>query len=248
MVVRDEADRLPFALDHHRRLGVSTFVVIDNGSSDGTTQLLRDRDDVWLWSTDGSYLDACAGYAWAWVVLRQLACPGWWLFLDADEVFTYLPGDDLWLPDLCRALDDEGTGALPAILLDCYPTGAVSSAVCPPGCDPRTICPWFDGNWATRVDSGAPPRHWGGARHRMFPIDEGYLITKVPLVRWAPGVVVGPGAHFVAGAVPSTSRRAALLHFKFLAGFAGRARLEVAAPRRARRRVPVSGIQRRVPR
>ncbi len=198
LVVRDEVDRLECSLDHHRGLGVDEFVVIDNGSTDGSLDLLSGRDDVHLWSTTSRYRDGCAGYAWVSAVLATLDRPGWWLFLDADELLTY----PLHLPDLCAALDDEGAGALDAILVDCYAAASIGAGS------------WFDRDWQV------------GARQRVFPVEGGYLLTKVPLVRWHPEVVIEPGAHGASGVVKS-ARRAALLHFKLFGDVGGRSRREI---------------------
>ena len=49
LMVRDEADVLPAWLDHHVAQGFDVFVITDNGSVDGTTELLTAfaaRDDV----------------------------------------------------------------------------------------------------------------------------------------------------------------------------------------------------------
>ncbi|QCR43889.1 glycosyltransferase [Curtobacterium sp. SGAir0471] len=49
LMVRDEADILPAWLDHHVAQGFDVFVITDNGSVDGTTELLTafaERDDV----------------------------------------------------------------------------------------------------------------------------------------------------------------------------------------------------------
>src|SRR6185295_6832777 len=47
--VRNEADRLPFFLQHYRRLGAARFLFVDNDSSDGTAALLLREPDVHLW-------------------------------------------------------------------------------------------------------------------------------------------------------------------------------------------------------
>ncbi len=101
LVVRDEVDRMTFTLDYYRSLGVEAFVVIDNASADGTVDLLQRRTDVQLWRTSASYRSGCAGYAWVDAVLAAVDRRGWWMFVDADELFTYPPGDDLCVPDLC---------------------------------------------------------------------------------------------------------------------------------------------------
>src|SRR5262249_15628935 len=40
IAVRNERLRLPYLLEHHRRLGATRFLVIDNGSDDGSVELL----------------------------------------------------------------------------------------------------------------------------------------------------------------------------------------------------------------
>ena len=46
MVVRNESLRLPSTLAHYRQLGVDRFLVIDNGSDDGTLEFLRGQPDT----------------------------------------------------------------------------------------------------------------------------------------------------------------------------------------------------------
>ena len=54
MVVRDEALRLPTS-STHRTLGVDRFYVVDNGSTDGTLELLLDPPDCYLFRTDDPF-------------------------------------------------------------------------------------------------------------------------------------------------------------------------------------------------
>ena len=44
-IVKDEMFYLPSFLDHHRRLGVDQFVILDDQSSDGTRELLAAQPD-----------------------------------------------------------------------------------------------------------------------------------------------------------------------------------------------------------
>ena len=68
--VRNEAVRLPFFLDHYRKLGVVHFLIVDNGSDDGTLELLRQSEDVSIWQTTASYKRARFGVDW----LNGLLC------------------------------------------------------------------------------------------------------------------------------------------------------------------------------
>lgn len=49
-VIRDEGHRLAFFLQYYRDLGFEHFICIDNGSTDGTAELLSSFDDVSLLS------------------------------------------------------------------------------------------------------------------------------------------------------------------------------------------------------
>jgi hypothetical protein len=50
-VVRNEALRLPATLRHHCAIGVQRFFVLDNGSTDGTLDLLANEPDVDVFAT-----------------------------------------------------------------------------------------------------------------------------------------------------------------------------------------------------
>jgi glycosyltransferase involved in cell wall biosynthesis len=189
MVVRNEAERLPFFLDHHRRLGVTQFLIVDNASTDGTADLLRDQPDVSLWSTAASYKRSRFGVDWQnWLLLRH-GRRRWCLTLDADELLIYPHWETRPLPALTRWLDDHGMDSLGAMMLDLYPEGRLSQHEYRPGDDPLTHLRWFDaGNYSVQVQ----PRLrnlWiqGGARARVFFAQDprrAPTLNKVPLVRW----------------------------------------------------------------
>ena len=49
VTVRNERVRLPYFLEYYRKLGVDHFVVIDNGSDDGSREYLAAQPDLSLW-------------------------------------------------------------------------------------------------------------------------------------------------------------------------------------------------------
>ena len=49
IVLRNEKVRLPFFLKYYRALGIKHFFIVDNGSTDGSTQYLAAQSDVSLW-------------------------------------------------------------------------------------------------------------------------------------------------------------------------------------------------------
>jgi len=189
MVVRDEAMRLPHFLDHHRRLGVDHFLIVDNGSSDGTLALLRDQPDVSLWQTGGSYKASRFGLDWQnWLLLRY-GRRHWCLTLDADELLVYPYHETRPLPALVRWLESQGRDSFGALMLDMYPEGPLSAQAYRPGEDPVGLLRWFDsGNYSVQVQ----PRMrnlWiqGGPRARVFFGQDprrAPTLNKIPLVKW----------------------------------------------------------------
>ncbi|WP_101066863.1 glycosyltransferase family 2 protein [Roseovarius salinarum] len=187
--VRNEAIRLPYFLDHYRRLGVDHFLFVDNGSDDGTAAYLAQQPDVSLWSTPHSYKLSRFGLDWlTWLQMRH-AHGHWCLTLDADEILVYPYHDTRPLPALTEWLERAGAESFGALMLDMYPKGPVRSQVYDAGRDPFEILCWFDsGNYTiTRQE-----KHWnlwvqGGPRARLFFADRprrAPTMNKVPLVRW----------------------------------------------------------------
>ena len=88
-VLRNERIRLPYFLRYYRDLGVKHFLIIDNGSDDGSRDYLAAQKDVSLWATTASYRAARYGVDWInWLLMRH-AIRHWILTVDVDEFFVY---------------------------------------------------------------------------------------------------------------------------------------------------------------
>jgi len=189
MTVRNEAVRLPHFLAHHRKLGVSHFLIVDNASSDGTAQYLAAQPDVSLWSTPHSYKLARFGLDWLTYLLARHGHGHWCLTLDADEVLIYPYWESRDLRALTGRLDAEGREMMGAIMLDMYPEGQLDAAIYRPGDDPFATLGWYDsGNYSVQVQPKMR-NLWiqGGVRARMFfPQDprRAPTLNKIPLVKW----------------------------------------------------------------
>lgn len=187
--VRNEAARLPFFLAHHRRLGVGHFLIVDNGSDDGTDAYLAAQPDVSLWTTAHSYRLSRFGVDWlTWLQIRH-GHGHWCLTLDADEVLVYPYWETRDLRALTAWLEDQGREVLPAMMLDLYPKGPLGAGTYAPGDDPFARLCWFDrGNLTIRVQEPLG-NLWlqGGPRARAFFAADprrAPTLNKTPLVRW----------------------------------------------------------------
>ena len=172
--VRNEAERLPFFLDHYRRLGVGHFLFVDNASDDGTAALLLAQPDVSLWTTDASYKRARFGLDWlTWLQFRH-GHGHWCLTVDADEILIYPWWETRPLPALTQWLDRERIRSFSAMMLDMYPKGPVAAAPHVAGQNPMDSLGWFDaGNYMTQRQHRLQ-NLWiqGGPRARAFFADD----------------------------------------------------------------------------
>ena len=213
MIVKNESLRLPYILDYYRGLEIDQFIIIDNGSSDGTLEILNNQEDVSVFSTTDEY-----GEHWP-LIQRLLSLYGlnrWCLVLDADEMLFYPHCDIIKLHDLCKFLDDEGGMALHCILLDTYSKGSIKDVRYKSGENPLKVAPWFDSETHHKMRS----RYYGGMRERVFGITP--CITKYPLFRFNKDIQVSRGMHEIS-IKPTQGIRGALLHFKYMQDFYSRA-------------------------
>ncbi|MGB3407133.1 MAG: glycosyltransferase family 2 protein [Jannaschia sp.] len=189
VTLRNEGLRLPYFLEHHRALGVGHFLIVDNGSDDGSADWLAEQPDVSLWSTERSYKAARFGIDWLTSLHRRYGHGHWCLTLDADELFVFAHHDTRLLRALTDWLQDQGRRSMGALMLDLYPQGPLGQTAYRAGDDPTAALPWFDaGNYViTRqpklqnlwVQGGARSRAFFGADPRRGP-----TLSKVPLVHW----------------------------------------------------------------
>ena len=200
VTVRNEGLRLPFFLDHHRKLGVDHFLIVDNGSADGSRDWLTGQDDVSLWVTGHGYKQSRFGLDWLTWLQRRHGSGHWCLTLDADEILIYPYHESRDLRALTGRLDDLGLSVFGAMLLDMYPKGPLAAHSYQPGQNPVEVLPWFDsGNYVVQVQPGLR-NLWiqGGPRARSFFAGEprrAPTLNKVPLVKWQRGFAYVNSTH-----------------------------------------------------
>ncbi|WP_170570982.1 glycosyltransferase family 2 protein [Ruegeria atlantica] len=237
--LRNEITRLPWFFHHYRALGVDHFLIVDNGSDDGSVEFLRAQSDVSLWQTDASYRASRYGLDWlTWLQMRY-GHGHWTLMVDADELLIYPQHDSKSLHELTETLDQQDRVAFGAMMLDLYPKGPLSDQTYEPQSDPTgTLC-WFDSG-PYRAQRQVPMGNlWvqGGARERMFFADRprhSPTLNKIPLVRWSRRYAYVSSCHSAlprhlnaayrgpGGEIPS----GILLHTKFLPEVVDKSKIE----------------------
>ncbi|MFN3293300.1 MAG: glycosyltransferase family 2 protein, partial [Gemmobacter sp.] len=231
-VLRNERFMLPHFLAHYRALGVGGFLIADNGSDDGTLEMLLDQPDVAVFSVDTPYGRSMYGVAWQEALLAAFRPGAWTLVADADELLVWdetATGD---LPGLLAGPDFARADAVRLFMLDMYPAGPLSGATFAAGPFAEAGCtdaePFLTGSFARGPFSDAPT--WtSGLRHRLIPGSrpELFVAQKLALLRYRPWMRLTEGLHYLAG-VRLAPREMLLAHFKYNAAFRAKAEAEVA--------------------
>lgn len=232
-VMRNERFMLPHFLAHYRRLGVTSFLIADNVSDDGTREYLLEQEDVALFSVDTDYRLSQYGVAWQQAMLAAFRVGRWSLVADADELLVWQRKQTQTLPDLLQSPGFAEAEAARIFMLDMYPKGPLSEATF------SRSDPFAEVGFADRVPFMENPLTrgpfsdqtlWTSAlRHRLIPGTRPDLFAaqKIALLKYQPWMRLSAGLHFVTG-----PRRAAqelfFGHFKYNADFYRKAQAEVA--------------------
>ncbi len=239
--LRNEKPRLAYFLKYYRDLGVEHFLIVDNGSDDGSGAYLAVQPDVSVWRTGASYKASRFGMDWMNALLRRYGHGHWTLTVDVDEFFLYPFCDTRPLRALTDWLDDAGLRSFGTLLLDVYPKGPVGDQPCLEGQNPLEIATWFDSgnytisrNWRYRnlwIQGGPRARGFFAGQPRAAP-----ALNKIPLVKWHRGfayvssthMLLPRGLNLTYDTLGGEKASGCLLHAKFLATLGDKTREEMA--------------------
>ena len=238
--LRNERVRLPYFLKYYRDMGVDHFLMVDNGSTDGSREYLAEQGDISLWTTDASYKRARYGVDWMNALASRHGHGHWCLTVDVDEFFVYPFCDTRPIRALTDWLDASAIRSFGAMLLDMYPKGPIDAVPYTEGQDPFEIAPWFDAGNYTLQKNSRFGNLWiqGGPRARVFFADEpahAPALNKIPLVRWerryayvsSTHTLLPRGLNLVYDEWGGEKASGVLLHAKWLSPFVEKAEEEL---------------------
>ncbi len=184
MTVRDEVDVLPINIAYHRSIGVSEFWIIDNGSTDGTTDLLRSMAEHQDWlhwrSEPGPFHQSEFASDLAQEAHRSDS--DWVVPIDADE-FWWTSYDSL-----VGGLDEAGVGAY-----NCGLQNFVQA---------RRVKRDHSGSLMTMTHRAQTRGTAADARRLVESEEIGFVEMTYPpkmILRSSPGLVIGQGNHDATG-------------------------------------------------
>ena len=238
--LRNERIRLPYFLRYYRNLGVNHFLIVDNGSTDGSREYLAEQPDVSVWKTNSSYKRSHFGMDWLTSLQRRYGHGHWCLTVDVDEFLIYPFCETRPLRALTDWLDASAIRSFSAMLLDMYPKGPMNAQPYHEGQDPFEIAQYFDsGNYAIRKNPWQG-NLWiqGGPRARVFFTNapsKAPALNKTPLVKWhrsyayesSTHMLLPRGLNLVYDQTGGEKASGCLLHAKFLDTFSAKATEEM---------------------
>lgn len=175
-VMRNERSMLPHFFAHYRKLGVESFVIVDNQSTDGTTDFLLAQPDVTLYSTSNRFSESNCGTDWANAMISLYGQERWCLFVDGDELLAYYGCETQPIAEFLATVEERGGRAIFGYMLDFYPDGPLRHAVVRDDVDLFQICNAHDRDYVFRITPikpwrtpGFPPFEvLGGPRLRLW--------------------------------------------------------------------------------
>jgi hypothetical protein len=124
--VRNSKPYVKSFAEHHRSLGAKHMVFLDNGSTDGTVEALKEYDNVTVLRTTLPY--RTHNVAMKQYLIERFARQRWSLLVDIDELFDYPFSDVVSLKALLGYLSSNGYTAMVAHMLDMFPEEPLSEA------------------------------------------------------------------------------------------------------------------------
>ncbi len=214
-VVRNEGAILGDFLDHHRRIGVDRFIILDNGSTDGTVERLAAEPDVDLHLVRRRFLPPLK-QGWINRAMADYGHDRWYTYADADEHLVFDGCETQGLRGLIAHATRLGLRRVRGMLVDMYASGPVLGTGHRAGPLVEAF-PLFDSDSYRETLCKQRISRQGGPRWRQFWRDGiAPELTKYPLFHLQAGEIFDNPHHLHPYAANFASPcLVGILHFKF---------------------------------
>lgn len=217
LCVKDDLKRLQMLVNHYRKLGIERFAFLDNGSTDGTFEWMKDQDDIDVFKTLDKY-NCLVKEGWLNRIISYYGFDRWYILTDSDELFTYIGMEKHPINDLISYAEREKIKRFKGINLDMYADAALFSIDSSDLDIEKTYC-WMDSDsyveTPRKIGNSIITAVTGGPRQRTMDVP--CSVMKYPLVFFEPGTV-SANAHyqFPYALIEKSPCIVGILHYKFL--------------------------------
>ncbi len=236
VLVRDGISHVRSSVEHYFSLGAKHMVFLDNGSTDGTVEALRDHEDVTVLRTGLPYKEY--NVAFKQYLIERFGRGRWTLSVDMDELFDYPFSDVVGMGSLLGYLNENAYTAVVAHMLDMFPGRPLSEEG--PGAGKenlKALYRFYDisdvrtrpysevGEIGNVLGNEEIELLWGGVHSRVFGGSP--LLTKHPLVFLDGRLKPMDLSDHWAGNARVADFTGLLLHYKLVDGIYGKVRREI---------------------
>ena len=187
--VRDDISRIKNLIEHHRKMGIKYFAILDNGSKDGTLEYLK-GEHIDLYTVKEQYTSVVRA-AWMIKIAANYGFDRWYVVIDSDELLEYPGGKKGDIKEIIDDLKKKGISRGRGMMVDMYAEKSSLSATAEDRIDPGKYR-YFDTDSYESREGIFAPEVFGGPRERMFGSRDDVsreLLTKYPVFFWKRGEI-----------------------------------------------------------
>ncbi len=235
VIARNESLRLPYFLNYYFKKGVDRIFLIDNDSTDNTSEIALQFSNVHVFKITESFKNF-----WYWIeyFLNKFGKNRWCMVVDVDELFSFPFEEIAPLKTLIKYLETNKFDAIRSFLLDIYSDKPIIETGYIPNENPLYYCQFFDlGFYSNKIQLMDKKRwkyfetiiYFGGMRERVFNKIVGstwnYHLSKISLFRYSENVYLTEGMHAINGA-QIADITGIVFHSKYMQDFIERVMIE----------------------
>jgi hypothetical protein len=222
-------------VEHYLSLGAKHIVFLDNGSTDGSVEAIRNHDNVTVLRTGLPYKRY--NVAMKRYCIRRFGRGRWTLTVDIDELFDYPYSDVVSLKNLLGYLNDNSYTAVVSYMLDMFPEKPLSEEITMEGQPLKETHRFYDlsdissqdyhdiGDIGNTLSNEEVVILKGGVQKKVFQVSP--LLTKHPLVFLDEEIRPMDLSDHWAGNARIADFTGVLLHYKLSASLYGLVRREI---------------------